>query len=100
MMRSPFPAWEISELCGLVADSGFREVVVTIEIGSMRYPSVEEFLRREAASSPLAAPLGSMPREVRDALLRDLDDALYAISTMHWRRTRTIAESPSRWRAT
>lgn len=77
MMRSPFPAWEISELCGLVADSGFREVVVTIEIGSMRYPSVEEFLRREAASSPLAAPLGSM-REVRDALLRDLDDALEA----------------------
>lgn len=77
-MRSPFPAWDTDELRASVRDAGFADVAVTIEVGSMRYPSVEAFLRREAASSPLAGPLGSMPPEVRDGLLADLDDALAA----------------------
>lgn len=78
MMRSPFSAWDRPELRALVRRAGFDEVTVTIGIGSMRYPSVEEFVRREAASSPLAGPLGALDRHVRDALLRDAREGLRA----------------------
>lgn len=76
MMRSPFPSWDRNELRDLVRGAGLREVVVTIGIGSMRYPSPEEFVRREAASSPLAGPLGALDRAVRDALVRDVGEEL------------------------
>lgn len=76
MMRSPFPEWETSRLRTLVDEAGFRDVILTIEIKSMRYPSIEEALRREAASSPLAEPLGALAPEVRIALLKDLNEAL------------------------
>lgn len=76
MMRSPFPSWALPELRDLVREAGFRDVAVTIGIGSMRYPSPEELVRREAASSPLAGPLGALSREVRDALIRDVGEAL------------------------
>lgn len=78
MTRSPFPDWTIADLRGLVRDAGFGEATVTIGIGSMRYPSIEEFLRREAASSPLAGPLGALDPAVRDVLVRDLEDGLGA----------------------
>lgn len=78
MMRSPFPDWTLDDLRGLVRDAGFGEAAVTIGVGSMRYPSPEESLRREAASSPLAGPLGALEPAVRDALVRDLEDGLRA----------------------
>lgn len=83
MMRSPFPEWDISHLRALVRDADFRDVTLTIEIGSMRYPSVEEFLRREAASSPLAEPLGALDSAVRDTLLKQLDEDLEAYTDGH-----------------
>lgn len=73
MMRSPFPAWDRPRLRDLVRDAGFRDVAVTIGVGSMRYPSPAEFVRREAASSPLAGPLGSLDGDTREALLRDVE---------------------------
>lgn len=76
MMRSPFPSWGISEIRALVEEAGFPEVTVTIGIASMRYPSVTEFLHREAASSPLAGPLGTLSRDVRGALIEDVGEAL------------------------
>lgn len=76
MMRSPFPVWDATDLRSLVQEAGFLEVVITFDIRSLRYPSAEEFLRREAASSPLAGPLGSMSPSVRTALLADLESGL------------------------
>lgn len=76
MMRSPFGGYNRDELRALAEDAGFRESVVTIEISSVRYPSVEEFVRREAASSPLAEPLGSLDPSVRTALLEDVEEVL------------------------
>lgn len=78
MMRSPFPPWDRSALTALLREAGFREAVVTIEVGSMRYPSTREFLRREAASSPLSEPLGALDPTVRDALVEDLEEKLAA----------------------
>lgn len=76
MMRSPFPDWEGEMLRALADDAGFRDRAVTIEISAVRYPSIEEFVRREAASSPLAGPLGSLDRDVRGTLIREIEDAL------------------------
>jgi ubiquinone/menaquinone biosynthesis C-methylase UbiE len=83
MMRSPFPAWDTSDLRTLVLESGFREVTISIEISSLRYPSVDEFLRREAASSPLSGPLESIDSDVIEALLADLETALEAYVDDH-----------------
>ena len=76
MMRSPFPAWDGKKLRTLAQDAGFDDVSVTTEIGSVRYPSVEEFVRREAASSPLAESITAVKREVRDELVGEIKDAL------------------------
>lgn len=76
MMRSPFPSWERDELRALVARGGFRDVRVRIESVAVRYPSAPELLRREAASSPLAAALASQAPAVREALVRDVETAL------------------------
>jgi hypothetical protein len=64
------------ELRELIAGAGFREVRIFIGIGPVRYPSAEEFLRLEGASSPLAGPIGGLRDDVREALIRDLGEAL------------------------
>ena len=76
MMRSPFSPWSVEQFRSLFTDAGFRAVTVRIEVGSLRYPSVEEFLRREAASSPLAGPLGALPGPARATLVRELEASL------------------------
>jgi ubiquinone/menaquinone biosynthesis C-methylase UbiE len=76
MMRSPFATWGVADVRALLADAGLREVHVRIVCGGERYPSAAEMLRREAASSPLAARLGDLDAAVRGALVRDLEDAL------------------------
>jgi hypothetical protein len=76
IMRSPFSRWTIDTFRGLVADAGFGSVRVTIETGTLRYPSVQEFLRREAASSPLAASLSGLDVQVRTSLIRELESTL------------------------
>jgi ubiquinone/menaquinone biosynthesis C-methylase UbiE len=76
MMRSPFSPWSVDQLRSLLTEAGFRNVRVRIEVGSIRYPSVEEFLRREAASSPLAGPISASNAQVRNDLIRDLQGRL------------------------
>ncbi|TYT63159.1 class I SAM-dependent methyltransferase [Natrialba swarupiae] len=76
VMRSPFPPWDGEDLRALVLDAGFDGVSVTIEIGSVRYPSVAEFVRREAASSPVAESIAAIEQAVRDELIQALEDAL------------------------
>jgi SAM-dependent methyltransferase len=76
MMRSPFPAWSVSRLREIVSGGGFDGVAISIEVMSVRYPSAAEFLRREAACSPLAGLVGAMSPNSRDALVRELAAAL------------------------
>ncbi|WP_290811961.1 class I SAM-dependent methyltransferase [Halovivax sp.] len=76
MMRSPFPAWDADDLRSLVGDAGFDECSITVEVGSMRYPSTAEFVRREAASSPLAESLVAVRAAAQRALVRDVGNAL------------------------
>src|SRR5262245_35065637 len=75
MMRSPFSSWTVARLRGLFTDAGFSTVHVTIDVGAIRYPSAAELLRREAASSPLAGPIGALSAERRRALIDELQVA-------------------------
>jgi ubiquinone/menaquinone biosynthesis C-methylase UbiE len=76
MMRSPFPSLSTDQLRDLIAGAGFRDVRIVLGIGPVRYPSAEGLVRQEAASSPLAGPIGSLTNEVREALIRNLGEAL------------------------
>jgi hypothetical protein len=76
MMRSPFSPWDVDALRALFTRAGFGQIRVRIEICSIRYPSFEEFLRREAASSPLAGPISALGADGRRDLIRDLQAAL------------------------
>jgi ubiquinone/menaquinone biosynthesis C-methylase UbiE len=76
MMRSPFSKWSLEELRGLFREAGFANAQVRIEVGSLRYPSCAEFLRREAASSPLAGPVSALREDVRNELVAKLEEAL------------------------
>jgi SAM-dependent methyltransferase len=76
MMRSPFPPWTIDEVRGLFTGAGFRDVRVEIEVTELRYPSPEEFLRREAACSPLAEAIAALAEPARAALVDEITTAL------------------------
>jgi ubiquinone/menaquinone biosynthesis C-methylase UbiE len=78
MMRSPFAMGDREALRAAAEDAGLTEVVIHIAIGEERFGSVAEFVRREAASSPLAGPLAALDPDRRSALVaaleRDLAD--------------------------
>jgi ubiquinone/menaquinone biosynthesis C-methylase UbiE len=76
MMRSPFPDWGAGELRSALEEAGFAEVRIRLEIEAEAWPSPAELLRREAASSPLAGPIGALPAADREALIGDLAHAL------------------------
>jgi hypothetical protein len=73
IMRAPF-ALGAQELRDLLAD--FRDVAVRIRIAAVRFPSASELLFRQEVASPLAGPLSALTEERRDALSRDIADAL------------------------
>jgi SAM-dependent methyltransferase len=73
MMRSPFSAWSVDEFRGLFSAAGFARTRVRIDVWDLRYPSVAEFLRREAASSPLAGLIRVLNDDARRDLVRDLE---------------------------
>ena len=83
MMHGPFPAWDRADLQRMAQDAGFDDVLVTIDIGSVRFASVEAFISRQAATSPLADPIGAAPKAVRDKLIQDVEDELEAYSDDH-----------------
>jgi ubiquinone/menaquinone biosynthesis C-methylase UbiE len=76
MMRSPFPLLSGDELRDLITAAGFQDVRIFLGIGPVRYPTVEEFLRWEGASSPLAEPIAALKDDVRTTLIHDLGEAL------------------------
>jgi ubiquinone/menaquinone biosynthesis C-methylase UbiE len=78
IMRAPFDGPDAATLRRLVLDAGFGEVRLRIGFGAVRFPSAEAFLGQQAASSPLAGPVGALGREVHEALARDLDWGLHA----------------------
>jgi SAM-dependent methyltransferase len=76
MLHAPFDGPDAATLRRLVLGAGFGDVRLRIGFDAVRFPSAEAFLREQAASSPLAGPVGALAPEVREALARDLDWAL------------------------
>jgi len=76
MMRSPFPSWSIEQLRDMITDTKFEKVYITSVIKQVRFPSAEEFLRREASSSPLAGPIAGLDIDTREELLSELEETL------------------------
>jgi hypothetical protein len=75
-MRSPFISLNLDELRDLIIKSGFYDLRLRIGIGPVRYPSIKEFVLREAASSPLAKKIKSVSDDVFRDLMQDLDRSL------------------------
>jgi hypothetical protein len=75
-MRAPFAGPGREELRRLLTEAGFDKVQVRIATFPARFPSPGVFLRRQAASSPLGAPLTALDEEPRRALARELDQTL------------------------
>jgi ubiquinone/menaquinone biosynthesis C-methylase UbiE len=73
LMYAPFAGPSRDELRRLLADAGFDKVQVSMAAFAARFPSPGEFLRQEAASSPLGPTLAALDEEARQALARDLD---------------------------
>lgn len=75
VMRSPFSIWSIEQVRDMITDAKFHNVRITSVVQPVRFPSVEEFLRREASSSPLAEPIGALSVDIREDLLSELEES-------------------------
>jgi SAM-dependent methyltransferase len=78
ILQAPFDGPDPATLRRLILDAGLGQVRLRIGLGMAWFASAETFLDQQAASSPLAGPLGALDPEVRQALTRDLDWALRA----------------------
>lgn len=78
MMSSPFAFGDREALRAAAREAGLANVVIRVAIGEERFPSVPEFVRQEAASSPLASPLGELDEARRNALIEALQRQLAA----------------------
>lgn len=78
MVRSTFLPLRIDDLRRLFKIAGFQDVRILIGIGPVRYPSVNEFLHREMAGSPLARQIKSWSDDLFRTIIQDLEVALEA----------------------
>lgn len=76
MMGSPFALGDAGELRDLLSAAGFRDIRIRIDVKMERFPSPEEMIRREAASSPLAGPLGQLDDAARAGLVAEVSELL------------------------
>lgn len=76
MIASPFDLGDAETLRRDATDAGLRDVVVTIAVDVERFPSVRDFVTREAASSPLSVELAALGKRRTNDLVADLTDRL------------------------
>jgi ubiquinone/menaquinone biosynthesis C-methylase UbiE len=73
VLAAPFVLGDRAELTELVANSGMSGTNVTLHEGSIRFPSVKEFIRIEVKGSPLA---GMLSDDEMQLLAAESEDAL------------------------
>ena len=76
IMRAPFSLGDREELRTALSEGAFRDVVIRLSVGMVRFPSVEKFVQYQVAGSPLSGPVGQADDSARDALTEDLTTAL------------------------
>jgi SAM-dependent methyltransferase len=75
VLRAPFVLGDQTELAKLFVDAGIPEAEVTLHAGSIRFPSVREFVRTEVKGSPLA---GMISDDAMETLAAESECALGA----------------------
>jgi hypothetical protein len=73
VLAAPFVLGNRAELAKLCVDSGISRASVTLHEGSIRFPSLKEFIRIEVKGSPLASMLGD---DAMATLAADSESAL------------------------
>lgn len=73
MLAAPFVLGDQAGLATLFVDSGISGANVTLHEGSIRFPSVKEFIRIEVKGSPLADMVSD---DVMQALAAESENAL------------------------
>jgi hypothetical protein len=73
VLAAPFVLGDRAELAALFDSSGISEAKVTPHQGSIRFPSVKEFIRIEVKGSPLAEMVDD---EAMQSLAAESEDAL------------------------
>ena len=73
VLAAPFVLGDQVQLAKLFADSGISGADITLHEGSIRFPSVQEFIRIEVEGSPLAGMLGD---DAMQALAEESEHAL------------------------
>ena len=73
MLAAPFVLGDRAELTELFVNGGMSGADVTLHEGSIRFPSVKEFIRIEVKGSPLAGMLSDDEMQI---LAAESEDAL------------------------
>ena len=73
VLAAPFVLGDRAELAGLFVSSGIRNAEVRLHEGSIRFPSVHEFVRIEVKGSPMAEMVSD---DEMQALAAESEDAL------------------------
>ncbi|MFQ5468501.1 MAG: hypothetical protein ACE5DS_10265 [Kiloniellaceae bacterium] len=73
MLAAPFVLGDKAQLSGLFADASILQAKIALHEGSIRFPSVKEFVRIEVKGSPLAESLSD---EAMEALAEESESAL------------------------
>lgn len=75
--RAPFALADVSQVGGLLADAGFRDVHVATRAELARFPSPEDLVAAQLGATPLST-LGALTDETQQAIARDVRAALRA----------------------
>jgi hypothetical protein len=73
VLAAPFVLGDQAELAELFSSSGISGANITLHEGSIRFPSIKEFIRIEVKGSPLA---GLLSDEMMQTLAAESEDAL------------------------
>ena len=78
IMQRPFSLADAEKVRNLMAVAGFRNIHIHLDVAMVRFPSPEEFIRRQVASSPLAGPVSQVDSTTWAALIEDVGNRLHA----------------------
>jgi ubiquinone/menaquinone biosynthesis C-methylase UbiE len=76
IMRAPFALAEAEPLHALLAAEGFRDIAIRSVAGSVRFPSVSQFVQDYVRGSPLSGHVANVSDATRTALVGEMSSAL------------------------
>ena len=75
MIKTLF-SFDPERIRSLITEAGFKEPRILIDVGTARFPSCEEFVRKWIVSSRYSGPFGQASDEARKAVIRDVSLSL------------------------